>query len=116
MNRPVHLLGGLLASATLAIAATSATPAARAVETGGSAGEAHTTVPAHWVEKKLRFVYQGFTTRYSCQGLRDRVRDVLLQLGARASDLNVRQIGCTTGFSQPDPAPSVGGTFYVLEP
>jgi hypothetical protein len=113
------LLGAVVASATLALAATSATHVARAAEAGGGAGEAgeaSTAVPAHWVEKKFRFVYQGFTTRYSCQGLREKVRDVLLQLGARPSDLSVRQIGCTTGFSQPDPFPSVGGTFYVLEP
>jgi hypothetical protein len=100
----------------LALAATGATHAARATEAGGGAGEAGTAVPAHWVERKFKFVYQGFTTRYSCQGLRERVRDMLLQLGARPSDLSVREIGCTTGFSQPDPAPSVGGTFYVLEP
>jgi hypothetical protein len=114
--RAASLLGVLLASAALALVAVGATHSARAVEAGGGAGEAPTTVPAHWVERKFRFVYQGFTTRYSCQGLRDKVRDVLLQLGARASDLSVRQIACTTGFSQPDPNPSVGGTFYVLEP
>ena len=115
MNRSRHL-GALLASATLALAATSASSAARAVEAAAGGGEAPATVPAHWVEKKLRFAYMGFTTRYSCQGLREKVRDVLLQLGARASDLSVREIGCTSGPGRPDPAPSVGGTFYVLEP
>jgi hypothetical protein len=110
------MLGALFAGVTLALAATSAGHAARAAEAVGGADEARTAVPAHWVQKKLKFVYQGFTTRYSCQGLREKVREVLLQLGARPSDLSVREIGCTTGFSQPDPAPSVGGTFYVLEP
>jgi hypothetical protein len=114
--RGASLLGALFASATLAFTAASATRAARAVEAVGAAGEASTTVPAHWVEKKLRFVYQGFTTHYSCQGLRDKVREVLLQLGARSSDLSVHEIGCTTTYSRPDPAPSVAGTFYVLEP
>lgn len=113
------LLGALLASTMLALAATSAPHVVRAAQAGsgaGEAGEASAAVPAHWVERKFTFVYQGFTTRYSCQGLQAKVREVLLQLGARPSDLSVRQRGCTTGFSRPDPAPSVGGTFYVLEP
>ncbi|HUN74581.1 MAG TPA: hypothetical protein VMU40_08705 [Steroidobacteraceae bacterium] len=80
---------------------------------GAAAAQAQ---PAHWVHKKLYFVYVGFTTRYSCEGLADDVRAILLQLGARRSDLNVHQVGCTSALGSPDPYPAVGGTFSVLEP
>jgi len=100
-------------------AAGAATHSSRAAAAAGAAvgsGEAGTSEPAHWVQKKFKFTYQGFTTHYSCQGLRDKVREVLLELGARRSDLNVHAIGCTRSIGRPEPSPSVGGTFYVLEP
>lgn len=72
--------------------------------------------PAHWVKKKINFTYQGFTTHYSCEGLTEKVKQVLLQLGARKSDLHVHEAGCTSGFGRPEPFPTVVGTFSVLEP
>jgi hypothetical protein len=71
---------------------------------------------AQWTVKKLRFVYMGFTTRFSCDGLQSKIRDVLLQLGARKSDLRVHQYGCTSDAGKPDPFPAVDGQFSVLEP
>src|SRR6516162_2607514 len=67
--------------------------------------------PAKWTVKKLRFVYMGFTTKFSCDGLQSKVRDVLLQLGARKSDLQVHQYGCTSDAGKPDPFPAVAGQF-----
>lgn len=87
-----------------------------AAEPGSTGAASGTSEPAHWVKKKLNFTYQGFTTHYSCEGLRDAVRGVLLELGARRSDLKVHAVGCTRGLGQPEPAPSVAGNFYVLEP
>jgi hypothetical protein len=72
--------------------------------------------PARWVQKKLFFIYAGIQTNYVCQGLTDQVRSVLLQLGARKSDLDVHEAGCTSGFNQPTKFPAVAGTFSVLEP
>ncbi len=72
--------------------------------------------PAHWVKKKINFSYLGFTTHYSCEGLTDTVRYVLLELGARKSDLNVHEFACTARLGEPTPFPGVAGTFYVLEP
>lgn len=40
------------------------------------------TVPAIWVEKQVDFTYVGVTTYYSCDGIRQKVRYVLEQLGA----------------------------------
>jgi hypothetical protein len=109
--------GVLLACSTVALAAAlMGARAGRLAAAEGSSSEPGATEPAHWVKKKLDFTYLGFTTHYSCQGLRDKVREVLLELGARRSDLNVHEIGCTRNLGRPEPAPSVGGTFYVLEP
>jgi len=42
--------------------------------------------------------------------------DVLLQLGARKSGMNLRQTNCATGFNDPTSNPGISGSFYVLEP
>jgi hypothetical protein len=49
--------------------------------------------PAVWKEQHLEFTYDGRTARYSCQGLRDKMRSLLLDLGARR-DLHVALLGC----------------------
>jgi hypothetical protein len=61
------------------------------------------TVNAVWVEREFRFAYMGIGTYYSCDGLRDKVRYVLQQVGAR-KDLKVTA-GCTEP-SGPDFLPS----------
>lgn len=95
----------------LALAGTASASAADSPEPASGA-----TTTAQWTKKKLDFTYLGFTTHYSCQGLRDEVHQVLLELGARRSDLNVHEVGCTQSIGRPEPAPSVRGTFFVLEP
>jgi len=104
---PLALLGAC------ALIATAEVPADARAASDSAAAQA---VPAHWVKKKIYFVYQGFTAHYSCEGLRDDIRLALLQLGARRSDMNVRELGCTTGLGVPNAAPGVTGTFSVLEP
>jgi len=69
---------------------------------------------AVWAPKELNFAYQGFTTRYSCDGLQERMRDVLLKLGARP-DLRVRGYGCTQ-LVGPDPFAGVSIKMNVLQP
>jgi hypothetical protein len=49
--------------------------------------------PAVWKEQRLDFVYRGITSRYSCEGLRDKMRLLLLELGARR-DLKISAMGC----------------------
>ncbi|MDP9014700.1 MAG: hypothetical protein M3O41_18980 [Pseudomonadota bacterium] len=48
---------------------------------------------AVWKEQRIDFLYLGRTARYSCEGLRDKVRAMLLDLGARR-DLKVTALGC----------------------
>ena len=66
--------------------------------------------------KELNFVYQGFTTKYSCDGLRDKVRGVLLDLGVQKKDLQVRESGCSSSSGRPDPFPGVRVKMNVLTP
>jgi hypothetical protein len=70
---------------------------------------------AHWVERKFDYTYMGFTTHYSCDGLRDNVRQVLLALGARKKDLKIQSTGCSR-LNGPEPFPGVSATFSVLAP
>lgn len=72
------------------------------------------TVAAVWVPKKTQFIYQGFTTRYTCGGLRDEVAHMLRKLGAQ--DLHVQEEACSTSPGVPSPFPGVTVTMRVLAP
>ena len=72
-------------------------------------------VPAVWTPKQTRFVYMGFTSRFSCDGLADRMRKVLLLLGAR-KDLQVSPGPCASPYGRPDPFPGVTIKMNVLQP
>ena len=56
-------------------------------------GESANPQPAVWKEQHLDFSYLGRTARYSCEGLRDKMRSLLLDLGARR-DLKISVLGC----------------------
>jgi hypothetical protein len=104
------LAAGLLAAPMWAAEAESASAGSSA---STPAGESQ---PAVWTEKELTFVYQGFTTRYSCDGLRDKVRGVLLDLGAEKKGLKVLQLGCSSPSGRPDPFPGVRVKMRILQP
>ena len=89
---------------------------ARAADTAGVPALSVAPPAAHWVERKLDYTYMGFTTHYSCDGLRDNVRDVLLALGARKKDLQIHSTGCTRLSGAPEPFPGVTAHFWVLVP
>jgi hypothetical protein len=72
-------------------------------------------VQAVWTPKKLQFTYMGFTARYSCDGLSDKLKRVLLDLGARG-DLKVTPTGCSGGFGRPSRFPGISATVQVLQP
>lgn len=74
---------------------------------------AQDSVTAVWVTKHVQYVYQGFTTHYSCDGLRDQVRSMLQKLGAQ--DLRVRQMGCVRQEG-PTLFPGVNVDMRVLVP
>lgn len=101
--RRIATMTALLLGVSLCAAAT---PAPAAADSGN--------VTAAWVPKEVKFVYVGFTTKYSCDGLQDRVRSLLLQLGARA-DLKVIRYGCI-GVNRPETTPGVNIVMHVLQP
>ncbi|HEY1492872.1 MAG TPA: hypothetical protein VGF35_09610 [Steroidobacteraceae bacterium] len=73
-------------------------------------------VQATWTAREFRYTYQGFTAKYSCDGLSDRIRAVLLLLGARKADLTVAPTGCSGGFGQATLFPGVAVKMSVLTP
>jgi hypothetical protein len=77
------------------------------------AASAQSGVQAVWVHRHVRFIYQGFTTYYSCGGLREEVERMLQKLGAR--DLKVNEYGCVEG-SGVETFPGVQVRMQVLAP
>ncbi len=71
---------------------------------------------AVWTPKEVQFTYMGFTTKYSCDGLRDTVQQMLLHLGARKDDLKVYETPCSGDPSRPNPFPGVKIKMSVLTP
>ena len=102
---------------TVAVIAVLSLPAAVRAQApvGATANDAPPPLAAEWTPKEARFIYQGFTSRYSCEGLRDKVRQALLDLGARP-DLSVRQTACASPAGRPDPFPGVTINMQVLKP
>jgi hypothetical protein len=78
----------------LMILATAAVVAA-AAHAGGIASQA-----AVWKEQTVDFVYFGRTSRYSCDGIRDKLRVVLGEMGARR-DIRALASGCVEAGERP---------------
>ena len=110
MKRVMNL-APVLASVALAYGSSAGT--ATAAEAATVVAE---TQPATWTPKELNFLYQGFTTRYSCDGLREKVRSALLILGARKKDLVVHETGCVSPNGGPELFPGVRIKMQVLTP
>ena len=73
------------------------------------------SVEAHWQQQKVEFGYTGFTTHYSCDGIEEKVKRILLHFGARA-DLKVRATGCDIGMQRIGPFAWVHAEFNTLAP
>jgi hypothetical protein len=89
--RPVRLS----VAVCLAVALLTATEGA----TAGTAAQPRTIadtgdpMPAVWKEQHVEFSYAGRTLRYSCEGLLEKVRAMLLDLGARR-DVKITPLRC----------------------
>lgn len=73
------------------------------------------TAPATWHRRELSFTFLGFTSTYSCDGLADKLRDLLLAAGARA-DAKAVPSACAAGFGRPDKLAGANLVFYTLGP
>jgi hypothetical protein len=60
-----------------------ALPALAAAQAATPSADAAATVNAVWVERDVTFTYMPLTSYYSCDGLRDKVRWILKELGAK---------------------------------
>jgi hypothetical protein len=72
-------------------------------------------VSSQWQHHKAHFSYMGFTTLYTCDGLEDQVRQILLHLGAR-KDITVTANGCPGPNNTPSHSAWVDADFYALAP
>jgi len=101
----VAIAGSLLLEALLASGAVADTaPAAAAA-----------TEPATWQKHQYSFVFMGFTTTYSCDGLADKLKLLLRASGARP-DAKVLEGPCARSYGQPDKFARADLTFYTLAP
>jgi hypothetical protein len=68
-----------------------------------------------WQMHEYDFAYFGFTSTYSCDGLADKIRLLLIAAGAR-NDAKSRPGACASGFGRPDKFARAYLTFYTLAP
>jgi hypothetical protein len=104
-----------LAAAVAVVFGASLGVPAWAADNGAQAAEPTPTEFAVWTPKEIQFTYLGFTTHYTCDGLRDTIQEMLLQLGARKDDLKVYEQPCSDPI-RPDPFPGVKIKMSVLQP
>jgi hypothetical protein len=71
--------------------------------------------PGTWQNHHYTFQFLGFTTTYSCDGLADKLRMLLLAAGAR-SDVKSQAGACAAGFGRPDKFARADLNFYTLAP
>ena len=80
MNRSI---AATVTAIAVALATGSGVVRAQPDTPAADAAAAAPAVRAVWVERKQLFTYFGENTYYSCDGLRDKVRYILKQVGAR---------------------------------
>jgi hypothetical protein len=71
--------------------------------------------PGIWQKHEYTFQFMGFTTTYSCDGLADKVKVLLIAAGAR-SDSKSRTGVCSRSYGRPDKFAQASLTFYTLMP
>lgn len=101
-----------LAAALVALAAVSSGSGSRAAAPVEASGP---VVTGAWQHHHVNFSYYGITALYSCDGLEENVRRLLLHLGAR-KDAKVSAQGCPNGPSVPGRNAIVDVDFYTLSP
>jgi hypothetical protein len=80
-----------------------------------AAGPAGDVVSGAWQHHQVRFTYIGFTALFTCSGLEDHVRQILVHLGAR-KDAKVSATGCPGPPDTPSGSAWVDADFYSLAP
>jgi hypothetical protein len=83
---------------------------------GSTPAPAATGLPATWNEHEVTLAYQGLTTHYSCEGLKDKMGALLRYFGARPESIRLRAYGCAGGPYRPSPAVNLAMEFETLAP
>jgi hypothetical protein len=104
------LIGSLAAAADSPPPSTAAAPAAAPAGAVPAAGQSR----GAWQQHKYQFNFMGFTTAYSCDGLRDKLR-LLLRLSGAAPDMKINA-QCARGGGRPDKLAMAYLTFSTLQP
>jgi hypothetical protein len=68
-----------------------------------------------WQKHEYSFVFLGFTSTYSCDGLADKIRVLLIAAGAR-QDAKSQPGACAADYGRPDIFARANLTFYTLAP
>ena len=71
-------------------------------------------VAAAWKRQEIDFVYMGFTTSYSCGGLRSKVQLLLKHVGVRP-DVKISERGCEFGYQKVAAFPHLKIVFFAPE-
>jgi hypothetical protein len=79
------------------------------------AADAPARQPGVWQKHEYSFVFLGFTSTYSCDGLADKIKVLLIAAGARR-DSKSYPGACANGFGTPDKFARAELTFYTLAP
>jgi len=107
----------LAAAATLGALSLASAPAMAGAASGGTAAAdapATEVIAGTWQHHKVTMNYFGITSLYTCDGLEDHVRQILIYLGAR-KDAKVSAVGCQ-GPNTPSRTAWVNADFYSLAP
>lgn len=92
-------------------AALAVLPLLAAGEAAAPPAQGEAMVTAVWVEREVSFTYQPLSVFYSCDGLRDKIRWILGELGARPG-FRVASRGCTrTQGAEPFPGVEIVASF-----
>jgi len=67
---------------------------------------------AAWTRHEVDLQYMGFTTRYTCSGMKSKVKLLLKHMGVR-SDVKVLERGCEYGYQKVADFPRMKITFWA---
>jgi hypothetical protein len=85
------------------------------ISSAGVADPASAGQPGVWQKHQYSFAFLGFTSTYSCDGLADKLKLLLIAAGAR-HDVKSQPGACANGFGRPDKFARADLTFFTLAP
>ena len=68
--------------------------------------------PAAWTRHEVDLQYMGFTTRYTCSGMKSKVKLLLKHMGVR-DDVKILERGCEFGYEKVADFPRLKITFFA---